>query len=319
MRVPYSYTYLQQTVARIEKAGIPGISVDTIGQTQEKRNLQIIRVEDKKADPKEKRPAILIYVREHATEPDGSWAADGILGWLLSDDPNAIRARQQADWLIIPILDPDAVYNAKFSNGDFFRAVEPVMPEAMTYATYIIDSWIDTEHRLDIAINLHNVECSEGPNLFCPFVNVVRKPLVQTYNKRLFEVVKASGFTVGDPLGGMEGIQGLRLMGWCYRRFHTCDITLELNTRAPGVAMNIYTIEKTGVLIAEQAYAFRMDAACNALFLDIDAFMAERTNKRIDWWKATGRSPETRNYVDIIGYGYEVSLLQEGGYGYNQA
>jgi len=46
MRVPYTYTYLQAFLAKLQAAKLPGVTVDEIGDTPEKRKLQCIRVED---------------------------------------------------------------------------------------------------------------------------------------------------------------------------------------------------------------------------------------------------------------------------------
>jgi hypothetical protein len=45
MRVPFTYTYLQQFISQLQSADIPGVYVDKIGMTPKGRNLQVIRVE----------------------------------------------------------------------------------------------------------------------------------------------------------------------------------------------------------------------------------------------------------------------------------
>jgi len=88
MRVPYTYTYLQDFLSRLQAAKLPGVTVDELGKTPGGRALQVIRVTDP-TDPQANRQSILVIAREHATEPAGSWVAHGMLQTLLSEEGNA--------------------------------------------------------------------------------------------------------------------------------------------------------------------------------------------------------------------------------------
>jgi len=113
-------------------------------------------------------PTILIYAREHAPESDSSVGLTVMLCWLLSATPEALQARQALHWLLIPMLDPDDAAHERFDVGDNFIACNPPAPDALAYAAYLV-KWIDAGHRLDMVINLHNIECNENPwHLFAP-------------------------------------------------------------------------------------------------------------------------------------------------------
>jgi hypothetical protein len=55
------------------------------------------------------RPAIWIQARQHAWEAGASWVAHGLIEWLASDDPRAASLREQAEIVVIPIMDVDSV------------------------------------------------------------------------------------------------------------------------------------------------------------------------------------------------------------------
>lgn len=305
MRIPFTYTYLQQLLERLEAAAWPGVTVEAIGETPEGRLLQVIALTAPagNAPPDLRRPTVLVYAGEHATEHDAGWGAVGMLHWLLSADPAAMRAREQVDWLIIPMLDPDAAAQSVFHTGDDYRPMDPVKAEAVAYATWLVER-LDAGKRLDLVVNLHNVECDEGPNLFSPFVNIVHADSVQALHTALFTRARAEGYTVGQPQGWEQGMMGLRLGGWCFRRFRSYDLTLEINTRHPTSRLTLARTQELGALIARQVADFVCGSAFPAIMREIDRHLAERAAQRDAYWTRTRRTPATRNSIDLFIKGY---------------
>lgn len=305
MRVPYTYTYLQQFIEKLKTAKLPGVSVDEIGTTPGGRKLHVISVAPlgKTVDQSKNLFTVLSYAREHATEPDGSWVIDGMLRSLIVNGPEMTIPRKEALWRFIPILDPDASANAIFKDADIFQDIQPIMPEVISYATWIVNLF-DDGYRLDVALNIHNVECNEGQNLSCPFVNSTRKELAFAYNEAVLSEVRRKGFTVGDEQGWASGIMGLRFYGWCFRRFRTCDFAFEVNTRYPQKRLSIMDTCLIGAILVDETHSYSRNTKFIDIRQNIDSFMAQRTIDRQAWWEKKKRDPKRRNTFDLLVKGY---------------
>ncbi len=201
MRVPFPYRYHQSCchLLQAQAERFPGVTIDTVGRSPEGRALQVIRLDPPRGAAGMNRPTILAYAREHGTEPDGSHCILGMLRWLLSDDPAARASRNSTTWLLIPILDVDAAARAEYRLGDGYSAgAEPPMPEATAYATYLVHR-LDAGGRVDMVVNLNNVECDEGSDLSDSVVDPAQKALTIACNTQLFAQAKREGYTAGKP------------------------------------------------------------------------------------------------------------------------
>lgn len=307
MRVPYTYTYEQAFLKKLKDAQLPGVFVDEIGFTPTGRKLYIIRIEQlsmqEETTHETERPTILVYAREHATEHDGSWVIEGMLRWLLSDEPLAIEARQKSNWLFIPILDVEGSCNSVFRVGDFFQVTKPIMREAVAYALYLV-RWLDTGHRLDIVMNLHNVECTEDRNFFCPLINSDRITSVRKFNQNLFNRLKADGFSVGNPYGDNVGIQIARLSGWCNSRFSTYDLMYEVNTCDPSSRLTMNRTARLGALVAQELYRLEQSKDFSAIEEEITDNLAKRQVLMQTYWRQVGHDASGRKPYELFLYGY---------------
>jgi len=304
MRVPYTYTYQQAFLQRLRAANLPGVFLDEIGTTPDGRTLTVIRLEppDLNNAPTT-RPSILAYAREHATEPDGSWAIEGILRWLLSDDPTARMARRQNDWLLVPIFDPDMSARAVFTNANLFRNIKPVRPEAVEYAKYLVNR-TDAGHRLEIVINLHSVECSDGPNLFSPLVNRMRANEIKELDRELWQTAQNAGFATCQPDWGMTGLATSRLCGWCYKVFRTMDLSYEVNGRAPDSRLTTAQLMLLGRFIAQHGATIIQGTKMVAIREEIKQYLIEREKERAAWWQQQKRDANTRTNGDLLVQGF---------------
>jgi Zinc carboxypeptidase/Cytosolic carboxypeptidase N-terminal domain len=137
------------------------------GRTVEGRNMLLLTITNPKiAEAKKK--VIWLMFRQHAWETGSSWAAEGAIRFLLSNAADAALLRDQAIFHIFPMADPDGVatggvrYN---KNGyDLNRNWDTVdaekMPEIAAQRGAILD-WVDTGHRLDLFLSVHNTETGE--------------------------------------------------------------------------------------------------------------------------------------------------------------
>ena len=67
--------------------------------------------------PLARRIGIVLTARVHPGESNSSWVMDGVLRFLTSDDPEAIRLRAHFVFRIVPMLNPDGVVNGNYRCG----------------------------------------------------------------------------------------------------------------------------------------------------------------------------------------------------------
>ena len=145
----------------------PYLKTQVAGRTVEGRNMLLLTITNPKiAEAKKK--VIWLMFRQHAWETGSSWVAEGAIRFLLSKVADAALLRDQAIVKIFPMADPDGVatggvrYN---KNGyDLNRNWDTVdaekMPEIAAQRGAILD-WVDTGHRLDLFLSVHNTETGE--------------------------------------------------------------------------------------------------------------------------------------------------------------
>jgi hypothetical protein len=111
---------------------------------------------------------IWLMARQHSWESGTSWVAEGLVRFLLSEDPQAAEMRRGAVVQVLPLCDPDGVarggvrFNHKGydlnRNWDQFNADS--MPEiAAQHAA--VAAWVKQGRRIDLFLTLHNTETAE--------------------------------------------------------------------------------------------------------------------------------------------------------------
>ena len=264
MRIPFTYTYLQAFLGKLQAARLPGVSVDVIAHTREQRALQVIRVTD--PTPTDATPTtMLLIAREHATEHAGSWALLGALQALLADTPQARALRKNTTWLFIPIEDPDGSAHATFDDLTEMFAISQeeraAHPEVTAYARYITD-YIYSGHSIDIAVSLHNVEANEAMQVTSPFVNSRNAAFALDFNRRYFAALSAQGFRPADPSAPWNtGFVPFRLYGWCAEAFGTFDLAFEVNDRYPERRLALPQLQTIGAVLAQSLVSWTASPA----------------------------------------------------------
>jgi zinc carboxypeptidase len=77
------------------------------GKSEQERNIWLLKVANLiKLKPEKK---FLVSARNHANESSGSYCVEGMLQWLLSDDPLAKYALSRHEFYFIPMSNPDGV------------------------------------------------------------------------------------------------------------------------------------------------------------------------------------------------------------------
>jgi murein tripeptide amidase MpaA len=197
----------------------PYLVVQSVGHTVEGRDMPLLTITNPNVPEKQKKVIWLMF-RQHAWETGSSWACDGGVRFLLSNDERAARIRDQVIFKIFPMADPDGVADGgvRFNrhgydlNRNWDTPNPQLMPEIYAQRRAILD-WVDSGHRLDLFISLHNDETPEyieGPPALHALGERVWHELVATttFNPTAPFRDAAASTTAGKP-GRMNVGQGL--------------------------------------------------------------------------------------------------------------
>ena len=106
----------------------------------------------------DKRHGFWIQARQHAWESGGSWVCRGLVEWLLSEEPRAVRLRTASDFTIIPIMDVDSV---EAGNGG--KQQQP-----HDHAR----DWCDKPHWPEVAAAIKGIRAMKAAGRFDGFVDL---------------------------------------------------------------------------------------------------------------------------------------------------
>lgn len=87
----------------------PEADVFSLCRTREDRDTPALRISSA-PHTDAARPLIWIQARQHAWESGACWVGKGLAEWLLSDAPEAVRLRNSAEIVFVPIMDIDNVH-----------------------------------------------------------------------------------------------------------------------------------------------------------------------------------------------------------------
>ena len=161
--------YTNQNLARLLEAfrDSPYLDVQSVGRTVEGREMPLLTITNRSL-PEQPKKVIWLMFRQHAWETGSSWAGDGAVRFLLSGEERAARLRDAFIYKIFPLCDPDGVahggvrfnLNGYDLNRNWDAPDAGKMPEIWAQRKAILD-WVDSGHRLDLFLSLHNDEADE--------------------------------------------------------------------------------------------------------------------------------------------------------------
>lgn len=163
---PFTPRDTDELIAQTQKQ-LPTAKAFDLTKTREDRTVRGLRISDSE------RPArlgIWVQARQHAWESGASWVARGFVEWLASDDADARWVRENAETVIVPIMDVD---NVATGNGGKDAAPhdhnrdwsdKPIYPEIAAAQQHLRD-WA-AEGRLTVFLDLHNPAPSDMRSFF---------------------------------------------------------------------------------------------------------------------------------------------------------
>ena len=244
MRAPFTYDYMFEYMKRLKETAVSGVTVHNIGKSIEDHDLYIVQISDPNAtieDLKDRR-VILMYANEDGDEPDGCWVVNGAMNYLIqgiqNNDKEVSKILSEVTFLFLPMLDPVGWSNSTyaaitygFSTNDYVY----IRPEILSYARFIID-WISEKgNRLDVVVNLHNVECNEAPNVLCPILEGNQINEIEALNNYVLNKIEKlqPSIKLSRSYWIIGGFSSNRLAGWCSYFFGNIQMAYEINSRYP--------------------------------------------------------------------------------------
>jgi hypothetical protein len=162
---PFTLQHAQELVDRVAKSS-PHAKAFELCKSKEGRSVPALRIQQ--GEDSDDRVVLWITARQHAWESGGSWVSQGLIEWLVSDDPRAEELRKKAVIYIVPIMDVDNVeIGAGGKNQDPHDhnrdwSDEPVWNEVRACIEQIRAL---SRRRFDLFLDLHN----PGPGDRQPF------------------------------------------------------------------------------------------------------------------------------------------------------
>jgi hypothetical protein len=293
MRYPFTFKMLQDLQQKM-LAAKDGVLLNA-GKTTNGLSLDIIKLVSTDKAPLTK-PTILFYGREHADEPDSSWACVGAYMFLTSADPKAIAIRKEFNFLFIPILDPDGSENGTHDGiGNFFSPIKTV-PETQQYAAFF-HNYVKDGNRLDYVFNLHNVQSSETPAI-SPYLFEPKEGRYEDYNA-FNSMLKASADGESTPFRfptrrapNRTGYMPTRLGGYLNQMYGSYHFFYELNAQAPTKHLLLFRLQQIGKEFVT-TFAEYYNTAGPLQLPNIDARLAQQKS----FWTKYGSDHATDNMI----------------------
>ena len=156
---PYPTHRLESVIDRIKTSEF--VRIENIAKTKEGRDVTLVKITDSKA-PENDKIIILILALQHAGEDAGGFMAEGLIDFLISDDAEAIVARKNFNYLIVPMMNPDGIYNgtSRYNmNMEDLNNVwlddDKVQPEVSGVKNWV-ESWHADGNEIDLFFDIHN-------------------------------------------------------------------------------------------------------------------------------------------------------------------
>ena len=169
------------------------------------------RITDADAEPPKTR--VLVTTGNHNTEYTGSWAFQGFIDFVLSDDERARALRREAVFYVYPLVNPDGRYalasrgnpeivsagwldhNRMWNTAGLFSTIDTLVP-AIRY---------DTRSRVDYALDFHS---ASSTFLFSP-ATLFETPMVRAIAEHEPEIEPRAFETEGTTQNWARGPDGV--------------------------------------------------------------------------------------------------------------
>ena len=283
MHYPYTPKLNEAYMARLQ--GNPYCRVVTVGQSKDGRPLLAVEIPRPGNTPADKaKPCVLIYAREVADEQDGSWISQGAIRFLLSSSPQAQAIRRSVQFIIIPLLDPDAAAASQhygialdFNNGLPLTGTK----ESNQYADFC-QHWVNSGHGIDLAIAIDGSEPSGKPDFYCPdaFPDVLQHRTTDLLLVRVAGQVRSAGYSASERAERYRRFGENTLVGWLAGTYGTLLVPLDINAQNVYHHLVLCDIRRVGAALVYGEARFLGSKHGEAWRLHIQRLLVKRA---MDW------------------------------------
>ncbi len=272
-----------------------------IGRSTENRPLQIVCVGTGDELQRRAKPCVLVYAGEHSDEPDSIWAVQGMIDFLIADSPESLQARSDFEFLLIPILDPDA--SAKGLHGNILSGflVNSKQSDSILYANWF-EHRVRDGGRIDVALDLHCGGIKSSAQVACALMegNTTRGQIASGIHSAIARRLRIQGLTV-DARAWLNGWSPDRLGGWLSRRYGCLTFAYEFDSQNAITHLNTQDLKNAGKSMLEGV----LDSFDNGnLRLQLVANVNDRVKIRMQNANKMGKRLDT---MDAITYESELS------------
>ena len=106
---------------------------------------------------------VWIISRQHASELPGWYTLQGLIDWLLSDDPEAISVMQHMIFNIVPMMNPDGVYLGRFRTNSLdidlnrqWDNADPDSEPSVYVLTQLVEQWVNDGRDFSLFLDFHS-------------------------------------------------------------------------------------------------------------------------------------------------------------------
>jgi hypothetical protein len=248
-RVPYPPGFSAKFIDGL--AANPRAKVIDLGKTPESRPIRIVQIGPTDEASQTSKPCIILAGGEQAYQPDGMWACQGCIEYLLGDSDQAKAMRDRYIFLIIPMLDPDGTADSKPNFVGSFR-VDTDNPIAVAYADWL-QARVLSGGRIDLVLELHSLQSGESRHLQrVAFKGLPREraSLIEAFQQIITRQFATDQLNVTRNNMNAGQHNSNRFSGWVSERLGALDIIYELNAQAPGRHLSLSQVKDMGRLFA---------------------------------------------------------------------
>ncbi len=262
-----------------EFAKSPHARVEEVARSAQGRPVQMVIIGDRGPLAASK-PCVFIYGREHANEQDPGWVIDGGIRFLLSDEPEARLARDRYIFLLLPLYDPDGAAAGLCNRITHHFRPNTDIPEVDGVGAWL-KKWVDDGHKLDLTLNLHNVESREAHAHFFPHIMDMRPDqLAQSQQlHRAITTTFAEGGLIVRREPSHKSMARDRLSGWVTDVYGSLSIVYECNTQAPSRRLTIDETRTMGELLVRAIASHLKTGEGKALLASARSRLQERSDR----------------------------------------
>ena len=156
---PYPYERMVSFVSSIRKNN--HVTVEEIATTKQGRGVELISITDQEKQEDAKK-TVFFMAMQHSGEDAGVFYLEGLISFLLSDEKDAVKARKHFDFKLIPMMNPDGVfqgtsrYNSEMEDlNNIWFSNEKMQPEVAG-----VQKWFEKRQEqgqnIDLFIDVHN-------------------------------------------------------------------------------------------------------------------------------------------------------------------